>query len=271
MSTLMIRFVKSYPLSEVAMPTVRFQGRVIPMTHGISIETVPVRGWKDSELELTMDFTFDLKESNIVLAAELNKFSEKEHYFSVLMRASDTAKAIVDVFAFSTGLGLTVILDTFTDPAGNVKDVIIGDRRLGALATATRGGSSLADVLRIVVTSPPLYLALRDLIEAATQFHRAPASAARAIEALRHSVAPDETDRKKQWKMFEELLRVEQSYMEIIKKSSIGPRHGDPVHIPGAITADLSMRAWTIMNRYLEFRKRGAKRALPVSEFPVLI
>jgi hypothetical protein len=57
-------------------------------------------------------------------------------------------------------------------------------------------------------------------------------TAARAIERLRHSVAPNETDRKKQWTRLGELLQLDKSYTKIIRETATGPRHGDPTHIP---------------------------------------
>ena len=252
------------------MPTVRFEGRVFPTTAGISMETAPITGWRDAARGLTMDFKVQLQDGDIVVIIDVNKFNEAEHYLSVLMRASDTARAIIDLISFSSGRGLTLILERFIGPDGVVKTIEIGDPGLAAVSTATSGKDNFTEVMKFVVSDPPLYLALRDLVEAITQFHRAPASAGRAVEALRHSIAPNETDRRKQWQAFREALRVEKSYVDVITDNSQGPRHGDPTHIPGPITSDLAKRAWIIMNRYLEFRKRGGQQPLPLSDFPPL-
>lgn len=186
------------------------------------------------------------------------------------MRANHAIRSVVDVFSFSTGIGLFVILDKFFEPNGNQKEIFIGDKRLAALATATTGNSGIAEVLRIVGTNPPLSVALRDLVEINIEFHRTPTNAAWVVEALRRLVTPTERDIKKQWKKFREALQLSQSYLTLITDTSTGPRHGDPTHIPGRTTQDIAIRAWTVMNRYLEFWKRGGVTPLPISEFPFL-
>jgi hypothetical protein len=186
------------------------------------------------------------------------------------MRAHDIARAMIDLVSFSTGHGLLFVLETLKDHEGTITAIAPQQPELGALATSAAGHPQFNQVLQIVLSDPPLFLALRDLIDAITPWHRAPTSCARAIEALRHLVAPGETDRKRQWQMFNETLRVSQSYLNKVIAHSTGPRHGDPAHIPGAVTRDAAKCAWIIMDRYLEFRKRGGEQPLPISEFPVL-
>ena len=64
-------------------------------------------------------------------------------------------------------------------------------------------------------------------------------------------------------------LRIEEAYLKFISTHATGPRHGDRVHIPPDITRELAMRSWVVMNRFLEFKKRGGA-PLPASEFPML-
>jgi hypothetical protein len=158
-------------------------------------------------------------------------------------------------------------LESWTNPEGLTKPVAAQQRDLAVLSTAVASTTDFSDVLRIVLTDPPLFIALRDLIDAITQWHQAPITAARAIERLRHSIAPNEKDRKKQWIKLGELLQFDESYTRIIRETSTGPRHGDPDHIPGTIVSEIALRAWTIMNRYLEFRKRGGVEPLSATEF----
>jgi hypothetical protein len=186
------------------------------------------------------------------------------------MRAYDIAKAMIDLVSFSTGHGLLFVLETLTENEDCITSVVPQQPELGALATSVAGHAQFNQVLQIVLSDPPLILALRDLIDAITLWHRAPTSCARAIEALRHSVARGEMDRERQWKIFNEALRLERSYLTNVMAHSTGPRHGDPAHIPGAVTRDVAKRAWIVMDRYLEFRKRGGNSPLPISDFPVL-
>ena len=220
---------------------------------------------------LGLEPTCHLQIQNNVVTVDIDVQRFEPTYFTPLaMRAHDTARAAVDLMSFSTGNGLTFLLELWVNPDGIVTPVAHIQSELGQLATATNSGTGFHDAIWILMSDPPLIIALRDLIDAITQWHQAPITAARAIERLRHNVAPDERDRKKQWKKLGELLQLAESYTKIIRDTAIGPRHGDPTHIPGTVTSEIAMRAWVIMNRYLEFRKRGGVVPLPISEFSLL-
>jgi len=64
-------------------------------------------------------------------------------------------------------------------------------------------------------------------------------------------------------------LNVSQQFLEFITDHSIGPRHGDVLDIPFSIINELIRRSWIVMNRFLEFKKRGDQK-LPSSDFPLL-
>jgi hypothetical protein len=64
-------------------------------------------------------------------------------------------------------------------------------------------------------------------------------------------------------------LQIDRSYLEFITDTSTGPRHADPEHIPGSVCHEISVRAWTITNRFFEYLKRGSQ-PLPLSDFPLL-
>jgi hypothetical protein len=112
-------------------------------------------------------------------------------------------------------------------------------------------------------------MALNDLVTANTLPHYSPVTCARTIEGLRHLIAPG-LQPKDGWSSLRQNLNIDENYLKFITDHSKGPRHGDPQHIPGAITTDIITRTWVIMNRFLEYRKRG-NDALPISEFPMLI
>jgi hypothetical protein len=90
---------------------------------------------------------------------------------------------------------------------------------------------------------------------------------AHTIEHIRHIMAPGR-DRKVGWEIMRNTLNIDKDYLESVSKTSVGPRHGD--FSPEFLNSNARIRAWTVMNRYLEFRKRGGKDALPLSEFPLL-
>jgi hypothetical protein len=85
---------------------------------------------------------------------------------------------------------------------------------------------------------------------------------------LRHIVSPS-TPKGQAWRHLRDALNISEPYLKLITDVSTGPRHGDPTHIPGDMTVEITRRAWTIMNRFFEYKKRNAG-ALPLIEFPLL-
>lgn len=47
------------------------------------------------------------------------------------------------------------------------------------------------------------------------------------------------------------------TYLKYITDHSKAPRHGESSHTPGDITNEVVARSWSVMNRYLEYRKAG--------------
>lgn len=253
------------------MAKLRFTGRIYPTALHVSINNFPSVQWIDGwtiEAGLTPICHVAVQKNEVSIDVEVVHFDRELHFVPLAMRAYDTVRAAVDLLSFSSGNGFTFLFECWTDPDGITKPLAPQQQNLAPLASAV--ANSFDEIIKIVIVDPPLFLALRDLVESITQWHQAPIAAARSIERLRHSIAPNETDRKKQWRKLGGLLQLEESYTKIIRDTSIAPRHGDPSHIPGYVTNEIARRAWTIMNRYLEFRKRGGVQPLSASEFPPL-
>jgi hypothetical protein len=270
-------FVSSKVLLEVsAMPKILLLGRVLPMAASVNISELPTTNWKAPDAGLDMNFKVHIQNNNIVVDCEINKWDKNRDLMNVYMRALDTTRAIVDVISFSSGIGLTTLLDTLVEPNG-VKSQIVGQQpELAVISTSVKNDAqptkaddnNLDKVLRLVLTDVSLFRALRDLIDAITETHVSPIACGRAMEGLKHSIAPG-LERKKGWAKMNEILRIDRNYLDLITSQSIGPRHADPAHVTGAICREITIRSWTIMNRYFEYRKRGSQ-PLPESEFPVL-
>ena len=126
-------------------------------------------------------------------------------------------------------------------------------------------------MLGIIMAEGSLYMALNDLILANTLPHHGPQNCGRVLDALCRLVTPADNkgDRKKMWPVFREMLRLERQYVDFVMQASEGPRHGDRTFVPGNLSMIVTVRTWRIMNRFLEFRKRG-NQPLPESEFPWL-
>jgi hypothetical protein len=122
----------------------------------------------------------------------------------------------------------------------------------------------------IVLSDPTLFLALNDLVSAITIPHVAPVACSRAMDGLRHLIASPDAKEPLAWQQMRDALRVDRNFLQLISDTSKGPRHARPGHIPGDIVKEICRRSWIIMNRYLEYVKRG-HQPLPVVEFPLLV
>ncbi len=240
------------------MPSVRFTGRVLPPALSVSIPNQPSFSWKADELELGMTFHVRVHDGSIIIDCTLNKFDESAHLVPLFMRASDIARACVDLAAFATGNGLTVVLETFTDAAGTSIPLAAQQPPLGAHATAAKLGTPGFDkLLQIVLAEPPLFMAVHDLIEAVSAPQRARVNCARAMRNLWPYFARS-GPREATGLAMRDNLQVSWSYVQKIRENE-----------PDTPTDMVIERAWIVMNRFLEYRSRGGQ-PLPLSEFPLL-
>jgi hypothetical protein len=191
------------------------------------------------------------------------------------IRALELARSLVDCLAFVDGIGLTLIFEEVISPAGVVLQLLAHNPALPKLCTAfskvadTTPERTLEAMLRLVMREPPLFLALNDLIVAATIPGQVAVNCGRAIEGLRKLLVPVDPSRKLGWAALQQNLNIERSYRELITDTSTGPRHGDRTDVPETVAQEVIERSWAIMNRFLEYRKRG-NQPLPISEFPLL-
>jgi hypothetical protein len=251
------------------MPTVRFTGRILPAALNVSVANRPTFRWNADELGLEITFRVHIENGSIQIDCDLGKF-EEAYVVPLSMRAHDIARASVDLIAFATGNGLTVMLEEFTDPTGTTTQLAPQQPSLAALVSAVKIGTPDFDkILQVVLAEPRLFLALRDLIEAISVPHRATVACVRAVRnlgpILGSSGSPDRS-----WLSLRENLQISRPYLQRITQYVQNPGGGDHAHISDARATDIVHGAWIIMNRILEYLRRGGQ-PLPVSEFPLLV
>jgi hypothetical protein len=261
---------------DAQLAKIQFFGRIHPTICKVNLTLDPTTSidWKDEERDSNYTFKIYITDGNVRIECAATRY-EPSFFDEVYRRSLDLARATVDVLAFGTGMGLTVILEKFQNPAGEMSDLLINDPRLAALVTAFSLGTStsnnLQETLKLVWTQPPLFFALRDLIEAITLPHRASVCCGRAVEGLRNLIAstPAGASRSEAWAAFRRTLNLDQAYLKLITDNSVGTRHGDHARVSGETTVELTKRAWVVMDRFLHYRLRG-NRPLTDPEFPLL-
>jgi hypothetical protein len=250
------------------METIHLLGRVLPEPFSVTVSFQPTVKWEAEDIGMTFEFVCHIKNSTIDVECRLPKYRD-EYFPMIYMRALDLCRAQVDLIAFKNGIGLTVLLDSFSNPAQVITPIVPKDDRLAAICSAFTLDQGFDEVCANVLQSIPVFMALRDLISSITVPHDSLVNCARAMDRLKHLVASPQANDKQAWAQLREALRLDEQYLKFITESSKNPRHGRPGHTPGSITTEVTRRAWTIMNRYLEYVKRGSN-VLPEIEFPVL-
>lgn len=256
------------------MPIVHLKGKVLPYApHAFLIESknLPELNWTDQRAGQVMKIATRIEASIIDIKFDLDVFDEND-ISSLLMRAWDLARAAVDLCSFKVGWGLSVTIDTLVKPDGTESTILPKMETLAPYSTAVDSSDPKVNNLdicyRLVVKEPALFMALNDLIVSISLPHHAAVNCARVIEGLRKLIAP-EKDRSKAWPIMRASLNIEQTYLTYVTDLSTAPRHGDREWIPGPTVIEATKRAWIVMNRFLEFRKRG-NQPLPLAEFPLL-
>ncbi len=174
------------------------------------------------------------------------------------------------------GVGFTITVDSLKRPDGSVADIQRVNKILGSLCTAYKFPPRNAieqfefeKVLRLILAEPNLMGSLTDLADTLAFHHQTPTNCGRVLDSLRRAVAPDLKD-PQGWAVLQQLLRISRSFMEFVSIQSTKPRHGDRItHVPEETVTEISKRTWQIVDRFIEFRKRGSQ-PLPKSEFPQL-
>lgn len=251
------------------MPIVHFLGKVFPTAHNITLANHPGVTFRDAKLDIAASIVVCIRESNIRVDCEVNQFNEQRHLGIVSMFAYDSAKAIVDLLAFSKAIGLTVILDQFSNVDGVTRPFMLHEPALRSLSRSVSTPTDFNTVFRIVMTDTKILLAVRDLVEAIDEFHEGPIKCGRSVDAIRAWFVPPGGKRDDGWAAMRDALGVSRSYIETVMDAAKGPRHGDRSKVRDTITFDVVRNAWIIMDRFLEYNKRG-RMPLPVSEFPIL-
>jgi hypothetical protein len=120
-----------------------------------------------------------------------------------------------------------------------------------------------------VILDPQTFIALDDVISALINNHMAQANCGRAIERLRNIISPTAKG-PAGWRAMQTALNISQDFLESISKDSTANRHGDAAAVPGPIVSLTIERTWQVMNRFIEYKKRGNSQ-LKEPEFPLLV
>ena len=256
------------------MSTISFLGRIFPESHHVSFADIPTLDWKWSQENLTIRFAVQIDRSKVKVNCELENY-KPEYLPELHKRAFDMARVCMNLIAFATTYGLSLIFEKIVHPDGSITDIhLVGSPELRANCTVIKNKPetdeerrAMGQVMGIVMREPAMFMLLNDLTECLSIPHMIPLNCGRVIDGLRKLVAPGEP--KSSWPIFRDTMHVDEPYVIYISEYSKNPRHGDHKYVDGPTTVEILNRTWAIMNRFLEYRK-GGNQPLSFADFPIL-
>jgi hypothetical protein len=252
------------------MPTVIFRGRVLPEFTGITISLPLLVDWTSPDKTKAIHFDLSIKKGAIVAKCTVPDY-ETDYLQFLTKYTFGFVESAVNVVAFAQGSGLFIILDTAEEPSGRVVALYPKQDILEKEVTSYTLGAGLWEMLQIVMSDSRIFQALNDLITSIRIPATGMVDCARAIEGIRHIISPSESDRSVQWVKMRDALNLDKTYISFVIDQSKDTRHGNrsSQKIVDDDGVEALRRSWVIMNRFLEYKKRG-DASLSLSEFPVL-
>jgi hypothetical protein len=182
-------------------------------------------------------------------------------------RAFITAKLAIDLISFSSGTGLLLDFDNLIQPGGKTIPITFGYQPAQQLCKAYRY-TDISKALSIILTDFDAATALGDLTETIISPNKVVINCARAIETIRN-IIDSNADRDTAWATMRTVLNCSKEYLQSVVTPSQTHRHGNYVSTANEEGNKILQRAWTIMNRFFEYRMRG-NQSLAAPEFPLL-
>lgn len=253
---------------EAVLNEVRIRGRVLPERRNVNIPKQRPILYRDVG-GFEAEFDIEVRNGEVEVLCK-NIQNDDDKFQLCIIRSLEIVTAIIDVFAFSKGWALSVMYDC-TIIGDMLQPIALGESSVQKCCTAFSSQDGFDRIVEHVYQNFNLRFAFHDLVASLGNLNYSAIAAARAIDAIRQIMNPPGTPEKIGWETLRKKLVVEKSYLEFISRASRGPRHGDRGDTSGPIQMEVTYRAWTIMNRYLEFMNRGGTDQLPEHEFPLLI
>ena len=247
------------------MESFGYGGRVLPEVLGLDVQHVPTFAREATDDAPAATFTIEVKNGRFLVNVDVDTFDDRV-VDVLLVPAIDLVRGLVEVVGFTEGVPYGVVVDHAFRPDGEIRHIVLADRRMAALCTAF-GKDSIDRVVSMVATDQPLARILSDLMMSLSTPHYSPISCGRVAEGVLRLLTKDKGPAA--WAEMRTVLRVDEAYLRLLTEHSKQPRHGHRVMVEAAVTSELLTRAWSLLNRYLAYRLGGGQ-PLDEQSFPVL-
>jgi hypothetical protein len=176
------------------------------------------------EQNLVLRFRTKINNSTINVECDIDNY-KVEYFTEIHERAFDLARAAANLACFAHGDGVTAVFEFVILPDGAPSTLRLHDPSLPQFCTSytldPASSAAFGAVANIVVTEPPVFAALNDLIESITVPHASTINCGRVIDSIRRLIAPS-LDGIPAWEAMHRSLNISRPYQEFISKKLYG-------------------------------------------------
>jgi hypothetical protein len=248
------------------MQKVHFMGYVEPRQTLLNVENLtPIEEMNIATGRKTT-YTIAILHSVVSVECELEVLHQDE-ISQLYTRAVELSRTLVNLIAIRHGWGLTVHIDTFIHADGTEEFLMNRADTLTGIIDAYNL-DDVDGVFQKVACDVDFSMALNDMIDAISRPRTTAVCCARAIDTIKNLLAPGIKD-KPGWRVLQDKLRADESYVQHISNASKSSRHGAHSYLPVDDAEEIMKRTWTITNRYFYHRLRSGQE-LPPDQFEQL-
>ena len=210
------------------MPTLHFQGEVLPAEADISLLDMP-RFDCAFDSGRWLKISLELRQSNVRISVEAEAYS-REDLAPIHRQSLGIVQGAVDLVAFSQGVGLTVVLRTVTEPDGNTLPLLFQVKSLAPICDSFSLSQGFDEMMRLVSRNFVLATLLNDLVVTLTKPRASAINCCRVVDGIKKLICPNMKEGTQRWKAVHDALRVESKYLRFITDRAREPRHGNPLY-----------------------------------------
>jgi hypothetical protein len=101
------------------MPILTFAGYVFPKGRNITFNDLPKMTFENNDLKVLV--TPQIQNSVVTITCNLNRDLQGDELIRLYTRAHEAMRTTMDVYAFATGRGYTLVLSSYTNANGTTE------------------------------------------------------------------------------------------------------------------------------------------------------
>jgi len=231
-----------------------FHGTVLPIGYTLTVPPSEPIVWQIIGSDDTESYDIEIIDSAVHVTCDISNFKDTDISF-VRNKAFNLARARVEIVAFRLGLGLGISLDRLVDENG-IETILLPKQ--DGVEDMFHPEFKEEVIFLFLASDESILMAFNDLVSSLNFPYYAHVNCARVIDALRHHMFPNFSE-KDGWKAMQEALVVSEASLISLSHLSREGRHGKRVWKDPDLTGSSLYRTWKIMNRFLIYKHNGEK------------